>query len=255
MARAGIGVDIVEIARMESILKRTPSFATRVFTDEERAYCESSNRPAAHYACRFAAREAVLKALGTGFSSGIGRRDVSVSRDAFGKPVAVLNGRALEIAQDLGIVEVAISLSFTNDVAVANAMTITEDARPKQKPDRESEKARIARSFREAKSVLEELERVQDAELVSISGESQITEMKPVLSTEEVRRLEDLIEKEGTSKAELMELAGEFVASLAEARSPKSVLVLCGFGNNGGDGWVAADILSQKGSDVHVVTR
>lgn len=55
-------------------------------------------------------------------------------------------------------------------------MTITEDARPKQKPDRESEKARIARSFREAKSVLEELERVQDAELVSISGESQITE-------------------------------------------------------------------------------
>ena len=53
--------------------------------------------------------------------------------------------------------------------------------------------------------------------------------MKPVLSTEEVRRLEDLIEKEGTSKAELMELAGEFVASLAEARSPKSVLVLCGF--------------------------
>lgn len=176
MARAGIGVDIVEIARMESILKRTPSFATRVFTDEERAYCESSNRPAAHYACRFAAREAVLKALGTGFSSGIGRRAVSVSRDASGKPVAVLNGRALEIAQDLGIVEVAISLSFTNDVAVANAMTITEDARPKQKPDRESEKARIARSFREAKSVLEELERVQDAELVSISGESQITE-------------------------------------------------------------------------------
>lgn len=78
--------------------------------------------------------------------------------------------------------------------------------------------------------------------------------MKPVLSTEEVRRLEDLIEKEGTSKAELMELAGEFVASLAEARFPKSVLVLCGFGNNGGDGWVAADILSQKGSDVHVVT-
>ena len=101
MARAGIGVDIVEIARMESILKRTPSFATRVFTDEERAYCESSNRPAAHYACRFAAREAVLKALGTGFSSGIGRRDVSVSRDASGKPVAVLNGRALEIAQAL----------------------------------------------------------------------------------------------------------------------------------------------------------
>lgn len=78
--------------------------------------------------------------------------------------------------------------------------------------------------------------------------------MKPVLNTEEVRRLEDLIEKEGTSKAELMELAGEFVANLAEARCPKTVLVLCGFGNNGGDGWVAADILSQKDIDVHVVS-
>ncbi len=178
MARAGIGVDIVEIGRMESILKRTPSFALRVFTDEERAYCESSNRPAAHYACRFAAREAVLKALGTGFSSGVGRRDVSVSRDSSGKPIAVLSGRALEIAHDLGVIEVALSLSFTNDVAVANAMTITEDVRPKQKPDKETEKARIARSFKEAKSVLDELERIQEVELVSLSGESQIAEQE-----------------------------------------------------------------------------
>ena len=82
--------------------------------------------------------------------------------------------------------------------------------------------------------------------LENLKSRNRRIEMKPVLSTEEVRRLEDLIEKEGTSKAELMELAGEFVASLAEARSPKSVLVLCGFGNNGGDGWVAADILSQR---------
>lgn len=178
MARAGIGVDIVEIARMESILKRTPSFALRVFTDEERAYCESSNRPATHYACRFAAREAVLKALGTGFSSGVGRRDVSVSRDSSGKPIAVLSGRALEIAHELGVIEVALSLSFTNDVAVANAMTITDDARPKLKPDKESEKARITRSFKEAKSVLEELERVQEVELISISEGSQIAEQE-----------------------------------------------------------------------------
>lgn len=178
MARAGIGVDIVEIARMESILKRTPSFALRVFTDEERAYCESSNRPVAHYACRFAAREAVLKALGTGFSSGVGRRDVSVSRDSSGKPIAVLSGRALEIAHELGVIEVALSLSFTNDVAVANAMTITEDARPKLKSDKESEKARIARSFKEAKSVLEELERVQEVEPISISEGSQIAEQE-----------------------------------------------------------------------------
>ena len=68
MAEAGIGVDIVEISRMKSILEKTPAFARRVFTDEERSYCDASSRPAAHYASRFASREAVLKALGTGLA-------------------------------------------------------------------------------------------------------------------------------------------------------------------------------------------
>lgn len=165
MGATSIGVDIVDISRMERVLERTPSFAERLFTEEERAYCDASTRPAAHYACRFAAREAVLKALGTGFSQGVGRKDVSVCRDESGKPQAVLSGRALEIATSMGILEIALSLSFTSDVAVANAMTITADARPKQKEDKESEKQRIARSFREARSVLDELERVQLDEL------------------------------------------------------------------------------------------
>ena len=69
--------------------------------------------------------------------------------------------------------------------------------------------------------------------------------MKPVLSTEEVVRLEDIIERAGTSKAELMEFAGEFVAQEVEKLHPKRVLILAGFGNNGGDGWVAADLLKQ----------
>ena len=67
--------------------------------------------------------------------------------------------------------------------------------------------------------------------------------MKPILNIEEVTRLEDIIEREGTSKAELMEHAGELLASVVEAEHPSRVLVLTGFGNNGGDGWVAADIL------------
>lgn len=78
--------------------------------------------------------------------------------------------------------------------------------------------------------------------------------MKPVLSVEEVARLEDLIEHEGTTKAELMEHAGEFAASVVERYAPSRVVVLVGFGNNGGDGWVAADILRHKGIDVDVVT-
>ena len=162
MAEAGIGVDIVEIPRMEAILSKTPSFAERMFTEEERAYCESKARPAAHYACRFAAREAVLKALGTGFSQGIGRKDVSVSRDAHGRPKAVLCGRAFEIASDLGIVEVALSLSITSQLAVANALAITQDARPKPKIKSADERALIAQSFKEARSVLDELERVEE---------------------------------------------------------------------------------------------
>ena len=78
--------------------------------------------------------------------------------------------------------------------------------------------------------------------------------MKPVLSCDEVRHLEDLIEKAGTSKAEPMELAGEFAATQVEKLDPKHAVVLCGFGNNGGDGWVAADILAHKDITVDVVT-
>ena len=171
MAQAGIGVDIVDIARMERVLERSPSFLRRVFTEEERAYCESTPRPGAHYACRFAAREAVLKALGTGFSRGIGKADVSVHRELNGRPVAVITGRAAEIAEELGVVEVAISLSFTSEMAIANAMAITEDARPKPKESKEDERAVIARSFKEARAVLDDLERVQDGVVAQKAAE------------------------------------------------------------------------------------
>ncbi|WP_102338262.1 holo-ACP synthase [Collinsella provencensis] len=177
MAEAGIGVDLVEIAQMERIMRVTPAFIPRMFTEEERAYCDAAARPAAHYACRFAAREAVLKSLGTGFGqNGVGRCDVSVSRDANGRPIAVLSGGALCVAQELGVLEVAISLSFTGELAVANAMAITADARPKPKEDKLTERQRIAQSFKEARSVLDELERVQESELLETTGESPITE-------------------------------------------------------------------------------
>lgn len=177
MAEAGIGVDLVEIAQMERIIRQTPRFISRMFTEEERAYCESAARPAAHYACRFAAREAVLKSLGTGFGQdGVGRTDVSVSRDSNGRPIAVLSGGALAVAQRLGVLEVAISLSFTGELAVANAMAITADARPKPKDDKLTERQRIAQSFKEARSVLDELERVQEGALLETTGESSISE-------------------------------------------------------------------------------
>lgn len=161
MPLAGIGVDMVEIARMEKVLARRPNFAARVFTEEERAYCDRMARPAQHYAARFAAREAVLKALGTGFSRGIGFSDVWVHRNDAGRPEAVLTGRAREIAAEQGVREVALSLSYTHDVAVANAVAMTDAVRPvaEDKPDPKEE---LRASFRAARSLIDELERVEE---------------------------------------------------------------------------------------------
>ena len=99
MAEAGVGVDIVQISRMERIRQVTPGFFARVFTAEEVQFCETSSRPMAQYACRFAAREAVLKALGTGFK-GMGRKDVSVTAGQNGRPAVLLAGRAKELAEE-----------------------------------------------------------------------------------------------------------------------------------------------------------
>lgn len=166
---AGIGVDMLEIARMERVLERRPNFARRVFTDEERAYCDNTARPAEHYAARFAAREAVLKALGTGFSRGIGLRDVSVTRDEAGRPRALLRGRAAEIAREQGIREIALSISHTHDVAVANALAVTDDVRPAP-PARDEAARALATSFKDARSVLDELERVQEGALGGLAA-------------------------------------------------------------------------------------
>lgn len=166
MAEAGVGVDLLEISRMEQLISEDPKFLERVFTDEERAFCESSNRTIAQYACRYAARGAVAKALGLAPEEDLQDGEIAVSRDDRSKPVAVLAGHVAEVAQERGIIEVALSLSYTQELAIANAMAITEDVRPKPKEDKISEKAKIAQSFKEVRSVLDELERVQDIESV-----------------------------------------------------------------------------------------
>src|ERR1035437_9957821 len=107
----GLGVDIVEIDRMAAALVRHPRMKERIFSASEREYAESRNRPEVHYALRFAAKEAVLKALGTGFS-GMKFTDVEVARDVGGRPVPRLSGRAAEVAEELGVVELHLSLSY-----------------------------------------------------------------------------------------------------------------------------------------------
>ena len=141
-------------------------------------------RPAEHYAARFAAREAVVKALGTGFSDGVSFRDVSVTRDDTGRPRALLTGRAAEVARERGIREVALSISHTHDVAVANAIAVTDAVRPAPDARREAQRA-LASSFKEARSVLDELERVQEAELDELGAGAPPSPELTVASQEE----------------------------------------------------------------------
>lgn len=157
MSVAGVGIDIVEVERVRAALRRTPRFGLRVFTPEERAYCDGRANPAASYAGCFAAREAVLKALGCGFGDGVGYCDVSVGHDAKGRPVAVLAGRALQVAREQGVTEVYLSISHTGQFAVANALAATEGARPRRE-GRADDRALMAARFREARSLLDELD-------------------------------------------------------------------------------------------------
>ncbi len=152
----GLGVDIVEIERMRGILERTESFAERTFSEAERAYCDKKANPAAHYAARFAAKEAVVKALGTGFSEGIWVRDIEVVLDKKGKPSVVLTGKAKEVADAQGVRELSISLSHTHTEAVACAMAITE--RALQSTERRKDPMEeLARQFKETRGILDEL--------------------------------------------------------------------------------------------------
>ena len=153
----GLGVDIVEIERMRKILKRSPAFARKVFSAEECRYCDATAQPAVHYATRFAAKEAVLKALGTGFSQGIGVRDVEVRRTSKGRPYAVLTGRAKQVAQALGVRELPLSLSYTHTDAVACAMAITEGSVRAQQ-ERRDPMEELARQFKEARIMLDDLD-------------------------------------------------------------------------------------------------
>jgi holo-[acyl-carrier protein] synthase len=154
---AGLGVDIIEIERMERAIKRTPRMITRMFSEQERAYAKSKRRPAVQYALFFAAKEAVLKALGTGFAGVDAFTDMEVSRDRFGKPMPVLHGRAKEIAKQQGIVDMQLSLSYTRSVGVASAVAIKEQNRPRT-DEKLDQKAELAKRFKELRGMLDEME-------------------------------------------------------------------------------------------------
>ena len=118
-----IGIDIIEVSRVRETIARTPRFAERVFTEAERAYCESRGAAAAqHYAARFAAKEAALKALQTGWSGGIAWQDVEVAAKDSGAPIIFFHGRALELYEATGANAAHLSISHTTQHAIAEVI-------------------------------------------------------------------------------------------------------------------------------------
>ena len=118
-----IGIDIIEVARIREVLRRTPRFAERVFTPAERAYCESRGAVAAqHYAARFAAKEAALKAFQTGWRGGISWQDVEISLLESGAPVLIFHGRVQELFISSGATGAHLSLSHTSEHAIAQVV-------------------------------------------------------------------------------------------------------------------------------------
>jgi holo-[acyl-carrier protein] synthase len=118
-----IGVDIVEVYRIRETLERTPRFTERVFTQTERDYCEAKGVSSAQsFAARFAAKEAFLKALGTGWRGKITWHDIEIINDELGVPSFNLSGESLELMQKLGANKVHLSLSHTSEHAVAQVI-------------------------------------------------------------------------------------------------------------------------------------
>jgi holo-[acyl-carrier protein] synthase len=128
MAILGIGTDIVECLRIAQMIERHGElFISRVYTDHEIEYCSARKAATQHYAGRWAAKEAVLKALGTGWRRGIGWRDIEIRNDRNGSPSVTLRGGACEVSEESGIRRMHVSISHSHTHAMACAIAEGEE--------------------------------------------------------------------------------------------------------------------------------
>ncbi len=132
MRIVGFGVDIVEIERIRKGLAET-RLADRVFRPDEISYASRKRDPARHLAARFAGKEAVSKALGTGVR-GFSFTDIEIGKERTGQPTVTLHGKAAAVAKGLGIDEVMVSLSYSRSNAVASAVALA-NTEPSTSPD------------------------------------------------------------------------------------------------------------------------
>jgi holo-[acyl-carrier protein] synthase len=123
----GVGTDIIRVSRVRKLAERFPErIGMKVFTTGELQYCLEKNDAAVSLAARFAAKEAVMKALGTGWRSGVRFIDIEVVRASSGQPSILLHGKVAGMARDRGISAVHISLSHDGDLAIATAIAEAE---------------------------------------------------------------------------------------------------------------------------------
>jgi len=123
---AGIGVDLCEVERMEAAIARQQALAmARLYTPAERRYCESKPNRMERFAGRFAAKEAAMKAIGTGWSRGVGWRDFEVTRAMGGRPLIVFHGAARRIADEMGVTRALVSITHVRSMALAQVLLET----------------------------------------------------------------------------------------------------------------------------------
>jgi len=119
----GTGIDIAEVPRIAGAIARFGQrFIQRIYTETEIRYCDSKANRVERYAARFAAKEAAMKALGTGWNHGVRWRDIEVRRQPGGRPTIVFAGKAADFAAQLGAAHVALSISHTADQAIAQVI-------------------------------------------------------------------------------------------------------------------------------------
>lgn len=123
----GLGTDIIETVRIGQMIERHGEvFLQRVYTEDEIRYCKRRREYTQHYAGRWAAKEAVMKTLGTGWTKGVSWKDIEVCSARSGRPSITLRGGAREMAESLGITEVLITISHCRAYATATAIAVGE---------------------------------------------------------------------------------------------------------------------------------
>ena len=228
----GVGIDAVDVVRFGEVLRRRPAIVDRVFTPSEQADARRSGRPTERLAARFAAKEAVMKALGRGIGA-FALRDVEVVRSsaagsAAGAPSLRLAAGAARLAEERSIAAWHVSMTHTSTLAVAVVVAQRDPRRANARRHDLADGAFVHRGGSVRAVVTIDQMRAADAEAIEHVGEGV------------------LVERAGTAVA---------LAALAmlDGGYGRRVVVIAGPGNNGADGLVAARVLRRRGARVTVV--